>query len=25
VTVPLTVLDSCGEWPSVVGGGASAF
>jgi hypothetical protein len=24
-TVPLTVVDSCGEWPSFVGGGASAF
>jgi hypothetical protein len=24
VTVPLTVLDSCGEWPTVVGGGPSA-
>ena len=25
VTVPLTVVDSCGEWPTVVGGGASAL
>jgi hypothetical protein len=24
-TVPLTVVDGCGEWPTVVGGGASAF
>lgn len=24
-TVPLVVVDSCGEWPTVVGGGASAF
>jgi hypothetical protein len=25
VTVPLTVVDSCGEWPTVVGGGPAAF
>jgi hypothetical protein len=25
VTVALTVVDSCGEWPTVVGGGPSAF
>jgi hypothetical protein len=24
-TVPLVVVDSCGEWPTVVGGGPSAF
>jgi hypothetical protein len=24
-TVPLVVVDSCGEWPTVVGGGAAAF
>jgi hypothetical protein len=24
-TVPLTVVDGCGDWPTVVGGGASAF
>jgi hypothetical protein len=24
-TVPLVVVDSCGEWPTVVGGGAGAF
>jgi hypothetical protein len=24
-TVPLTVVDSCGEWPTVVGGGPGAF
>jgi hypothetical protein len=24
-TVPLTVVDSCGAWPTFVGGGASAF
>jgi hypothetical protein len=25
VTVPLTVVDSCGEWKTFVGGGATAF
>ena len=25
VTVPLTVVDECGEWPTVVGGGPAAF
>jgi hypothetical protein len=25
VTVPLVITDTCGEWPSFVGGGASAF
>jgi thermitase len=25
VTVPLTVVDSCGEWKTLVGGGATAF
>jgi hypothetical protein len=25
VTVPLTVVDSCGEWKTLVGGGAGAF
>ena len=25
VTVPLTVTDSCGAWPTFVGGGATAF
>jgi len=24
-TVQLTALDSCGEWPTVVGGGPNAF
>ena len=24
-TVPLTVVDTCGEWPTLVGGGPSAF
>lgn len=24
-TVPLTVVDGCGSWPTLVGGGASAF
>jgi hypothetical protein len=24
-TVPLTVVDGCGEWPTVVGGGPAAF
>ena len=24
-TVPLTVVDSCGDWPTLVGGGAAAF
>jgi hypothetical protein len=24
-TVNLAVADSCGEWPTVVGGGAAAF
>jgi hypothetical protein len=24
-TVPLTVVDTCGNWPTLVGGGASAF
>jgi hypothetical protein len=24
-TVPLTAVDSCGEWPTFVGGGAAAF
>lgn len=24
-TVPLTVVDSCGDWPTVVGGGPAAF
>ncbi|HEY7067293.1 MAG TPA: choice-of-anchor Q domain-containing protein [Chloroflexota bacterium] len=24
-TVPFTVIDSCGEWPTVVGGGPDAF
>jgi hypothetical protein len=24
-TVPLTVVDTCGSWPTFVGGGASAF
>jgi hypothetical protein len=24
-TVPLTVVDSCGEWPTLVGGGPAAF
>ena len=23
--VPFTVVDTCGEWPTFVGGGASAF
>jgi hypothetical protein len=23
-TVPLSVIDSCGEWPTFVGGGADA-
>lgn len=25
VSAPLTVVDSCGEWPTLVGGGTSAF
>jgi hypothetical protein len=25
VTVPLTVVDGCGSWPTIVGGGPSAF
>ena len=25
VTVPLTVIDNCGEWKTFVGGGAGAF
>ena len=25
VTVPLTVIDGCGDWPTFFGGGASAF
>jgi hypothetical protein len=25
ITVPLTVLDNCGSWPTFVGGGPSAF
>ncbi|HLH26954.1 MAG TPA: S8 family serine peptidase [Chloroflexota bacterium] len=25
VTVPLTVVDGCGDWPTLVGGGTSAF
>jgi hypothetical protein len=25
ITVPLTVVDGCGEWPTFVGGGASSF
>jgi hypothetical protein len=25
VTVPLTVTDGCGDWPTVVGGGPTAF
>jgi hypothetical protein len=24
-TVPLTVVDGCGSWPTLVGGGATAF
>ena len=24
-TVPLVVMDGCGEWPTLVGGGSSAF
>jgi hypothetical protein len=24
-TVPLTVVDRCGEWPTLVGGGPAAF
>jgi hypothetical protein len=24
-TVPLTMTDACGDWPTVVGGGPSAF
>jgi hypothetical protein len=24
-TVPLVVTDSCGEWPTLVGGGPGAF
>jgi hypothetical protein len=24
-TVPLTVVDGCGEWPTLVGGGPEAF
>jgi hypothetical protein len=24
-TVPFTIVDSCGSWPTFVGGGASAF
>jgi hypothetical protein len=24
-TVPLTVVDGCGSWPTLVGGGANAF
>jgi len=24
-TVPLTIVDSCGDWPTLVGGGPSAF
>jgi hypothetical protein len=25
VTVPLVIVDTCGEWPTFVGGGATAF
>jgi len=25
ITVPLTAVDTCGEWPSFVGGGPDAF
>jgi hypothetical protein len=24
-TVPLTMVDACGEWPTFVGGGPTAF
>ena len=24
-TVPLVIVDACGEWPTLVGGGAGAF
>jgi len=25
VTVPVTIMDACGDWPTVVGGGPEAF